>query len=540
MRRRAVAAAAGMLRLMCRRRAWAFREALETPAMAQRRLLARLIRPAARTEYGQSLGLRPDDGLRAFRAKVPIVTYDDLAEWVQRQKAGKDRVMVAEGVRCFEKTSGSTGAAKYIPYTAGLLGSFQSLFRIWAYDLLTQVLRPQTGKLFASVSPAFRDESTTAAGVPVGLKDDSDYLNGALRWLLRAFLVAPRGLFGLAEPDDFRDVLAATLVAEPGLEVISVWNPSFLLILLDHLTRHRGRLMAELQTGRLVRGDKTFSFAPFPPRRCALLEISAIPWHELWPRLQLISCWTSSAARVPAARLQALFPGCRVQGKGLIATEAPVTVPLVAASGGVPLVDEVFLEFEDAAGEIRLVQELPVDEEYRLIISQKGGLLRYRLGDRVRVVGRFHNTPCLEFLGRDRDVSDLVGEKLHEAFVEAALNEVLPEAQCRLLVPVQANDLAWHYVLLTEQEPPSLAEHLDGRLRHAFHYRNARLLGQLGPLRVVAAPDMRSRIHGFFAAKGLAWGNIKDCFLFNDPTQGTQLVAAVTDPPPHTRPACTG
>ena len=42
-------------------------------------------------------------------------------------------------------------------------------------------------------------------------------------------------------------------------------------------------------------------------------------------------------------------------------------------------------------------------------------------GDRVRCVGHLKRTPCLEFVGRDDDVNDLCGEKLHSAFVSAEL-----------------------------------------------------------------------------------------------------------------------
>ncbi|MDJ0694669.1 GH3 auxin-responsive promoter family protein [Mastigocoleus sp. MO_188.B34] len=38
------------------------------------------------------------------------------------------------------------------------------------------------------------------------------------------------------------------------------------------------------------------------------------------------------------------------------------------------------------------------------------GLLE--IGDRVRVTHFYQSTPCLEFLGRTQEISDLVGEKL--------------------------------------------------------------------------------------------------------------------------------
>lgn len=510
--------AAALLRLLCRRRAVAFRQALQNPRQAQRRLLAGLIRDAAATAYGRSLRLDPAGDVTAFQSKVPIVDYEILAPWIERQKAGEAAVLTRQPIRRFEQTSGSTGAVKTIPYTAALLGSFDSLFRIWACDLLDHRLRPRTGRLFASVSP--------------GLADDAAYLSGGLRRLLRPFLAAPPELGHLTDPADFRDALAVTLAAEAGLEVISVWSPTFLLVLFDHLAVHRERLLPALRAGRLQRAGRSFDFRSLSRDRAALLETDPIPWGRLWPGLQLVSCWTAAAARRPAARLQALLPGVPMQGKGLIATEAPVTVPLIGAPGDAPLLDEVFLELESEDGEVHLLHELVSGASYRLILSQKGGLLRYRLGDRVQVTGYVSQTPCLVFLGREKNVCDLAGEKLNEDFVAATLDACLPAAGLRLLVPVA--DTRAGYVLLTD-DAAAVAERIDARLQHAFRYRQARRLGQLGPLQVVITADMATRVHDFFMAEGLRWGDVKDRALLTDADQGVRLLSAVADR--HTRPA---
>lgn len=527
-RPRLVGIAAWTLRQSCRSRARAFRRALAEPNVAQQRLLQALIREAAGTEYGRSLGLSANDDMAAFRAKLPVVSYQDLLPWVEREKSGQYGSLTVGSMRCFEKTSGSAGAAKYIPYTRGLLGSFQSVFRIWAYDLLTHVVRPRSGKFFASVSPNFRDERATASGTPIGLEDDADYLPATLRRLIRPFLVAPAGLKRLTDPDDFRDVLAASLITESKLEIISVWNPSLLLILLDHFADHRDRLLPALRSGRMARGGRIFRFSPLAFERQRLLEQEPISWGQVWPQLQLISCWTSAAARRPAARLHALFPDVFLQGKGLLATEAPISVPLVRAPDCVPLIDEVFLEFDDDSGRIRLLHEIEAGESYRLILSQKGGLLRYRLGDRVRVTGRFHSTPCLEFLGREDGVCDMVGEKLNEAFVRQVLEALVPDWACSMLVPVQSDDICRYFLLTDRADDPLLAERLDARLQQAFHYRNARLLGQLGAVRVIAAKDMPARIHDFFIEDGMRWGDIKDRFLVTDITQAERLINSIS------------
>ena len=68
----------------------------------------------------------------------------------------------------------------------------------------------------------------------------------------------------------------------------------------------------------------------------------------LWPHLQVISCWTDANAAAPAAHVARLFPHARIQGKGLIATEGFISLPLAGHEGAALSVRSHFLEFAPA------------------------------------------------------------------------------------------------------------------------------------------------------------------------------------------------
>jgi len=110
-------------------------------------------------------------------------------------------------------------------------------------------------------------------------------------------------------------------------------------------------------------------------------------------------------------------------GKGLLATEGVVSIPLMGYAAPVLCVNSAFFEFVDDAGCIRLAADLEHDACYEVILTTANGLYRYRLGDRVRVIGSAGRTPLLSFLGRAGVVSDLCGEKLAEAFVAGCLRD---------------------------------------------------------------------------------------------------------------------
>jgi hypothetical protein len=384
------------------------------------------------------------------------------------------------------------------------------MFLLWMADLLNHGPQFRTGKIFMSISPAFRENTSTSQGIRIGLEDDAEYLDGWMQPMLRHFLVAPPALTRLQDPQNFKRALSVFLLSESKLETISIWNPSFLEVILDFIASNRAIMLEDLQRGRVDCEGIRFVFRRASAARLALFSEASLDWQRIWPELKLLSCWTGAHAAVAAQRLAVKFPGVPMQGKGLLATEAPMTMPYTPATGFVPLPSEVFYEFLDADGRVFRLHELEAGQAYEIVLSQKGGLSRYRIGDRVRVTHFYLNSPCLEFIGRADAVCDLVGEKLNEAFVRECLQPVLPADAFFTLVPAVDRR---HYRLLIDRDVALTETELDRRLCHAFHYRNARMLGQLGPVEVQIVANLRDVYFAAFLQRGLRLGDIKHSCL---------------------------
>ena len=502
---------------------------MQDPQRAQQALLKQLTGCLAQTEYGRALRIKADDPYATFAAKAPLVSYDDIRDWIARQMRDEGRVIAAEPVLFYEKTSGGSAPAKYIPYTRSLKRSFNRMFAAWLYDLLAHGPRLDTGKTFISISPAFGDQHATARGVRIGLDSDAEYLSKWMQRCLQRFLVVPALIKRLVNPAEFKRVLAALLLAEAHLEVISIWNPSLLEVMLDYIEANREALIADLNRGLIAIGSLEFRFARPSPARVNHLQQQPIDWLRVWPRLKLISCWTNAHAGQSAQRIGRRFPGVYLQGKGLLATEAPMTMPLIEAHGFVALPGEVFYEFIDGRGNLSRLHELEAGREYEIVVSQQGGLARYRVGDRVRVTHFYRSTPCLEFIGRSDAVCDLVGEKLNESFVQECLSKLsLQPSRFQTLLPVIPEQGLSHYVLVIDEcsgDAAGLAAQLDAALRAAFHYRNARLLGQLGDARVRVAANARDLYFDYFTGQGMKWGDIKQQALIKNIEDAVKLMA---------------
>lgn len=465
-----------------------FHRALNNPAHAQQIWLREHLRRNATCGFAKKHQLASMRSYEEFARCVPLMDYKSLEPWIERIRRGEKHVLVCEPVTHLLPTSGSTGARKLIPFTAGLQHDFNRAIGPWICDLARTHPSILGGPAYWSISPAMQPVETGTSQVPVGFADDASYLGGVKGWLVRAALIAPADFALDSDIEPFRFETLRCLLRERELRLISIWHPSFLTLLLDVLPDYWERLLAELPNARQLRHAD--------PRQP----------ETLWPHLRVISCWGNAHAEFALADLRRRFPTTTIQPKGLLATEAIVTIPF---SGQHPLaVRSHFFEFIDETGRIRLSHELHKAETYELVVTTSGGLWRYRLGDLVRVEGFVNTTPALRFLGRAGNVSDLCGEKLSEAFVADAIHHVAAALKTKLrfalLAPEQTAN-AWHYNLYLESngDPSAWEKPMEAQLRLNPHYDYCRQLGQLEALRIC---PIESGAHEMFLRHEISHG----------------------------------
>ena len=482
-----------------------FVRTLDDPAPAQRALLAGYLRSGADTLYGRRHGFAGIDSYEAFRERVPVVGWDDLAPWIERVRRGEPRVLTAEPVVRLVPTSGSTAARKLVPYTRTLLAEMQRPLGAWIVDLARRHPRAFTGRAYWSISPALPASQEDSA-VPVGFDDDAAYLGRLGRRLAAATLAVPPTVRHVHEPDAFSRQTLLHLLAARDLTLVSVWHPSFFTLLLDALPGLWDGLLADVERRDRRRARELAGADPEEP-------------STVWSRLALVSAWGDGPAALPHHQLARRLPGIALQRKGLLATEAFITVPVAGAR---PVaVTSHFFELVDEDGIPRQLHQAEPGGEYQVLATTGGGLTRYRLGDRVRVDGFVGRTPSLTFLGRADRVSDRVGEKLSEGFVAGVVDRVLadgPATLFALLAPEEEPGRPPAYVLFVERAGPAscvrgLAGALEAGLSANPGYRWARALGQLGPARVVAVVDGHAAYLEHHRRAGLRLGDVKPAVL---------------------------
>jgi hypothetical protein len=400
--------------------------------------------------------------VKAFRERVTICAYEDLAPYMRRIEAGDSSVLFAGHPVAYELTGGSSGGSKLIPYSREGLRDFQRCVLPW---LAHTVRRHRiSGRAYFSISPVAREPRSIGA-MPVGLSDAAYLGDGAGEVIARRSAV-PLEVANLRDVSVWRERTLEYLVAAKDLELISVWSPTFLLRLFEGISDTRA----------------------------------------IWPGLKVISCWASGPAQRYVCDLERLFPQAVIEPKGLVSTEAVVTVPDEQCRPS--LVHAGFFEFLDH-GRALLDTELKPGGEYEMVVTTASGLYRYATGDRVRYEGRNRaGRPVLEFVGRDSLTSDLVGEKLTESFVGKCLEAITGFA---MLVPdVQRPG----YVLIGEQLiDAGKLEAVDNLLRANPQYAYARRLGQLAPLRSFVHPQPFAVVERLMQRRGVRLADVKPAAL---------------------------
>ena len=511
-----------------------FRRQLHDPAGTQDRRLQELLQRHATSDFGRQHGFAGIRNAAEFAARVPLHTYEDLEPWIERIRQGEPTVLTADRVTHLVPTSGSSRACKLIPFTASLQREFDTAIGAWIVDLYGRHPGALGGPSYWSISPALQDWSATPSRVPIGFEDDTRYLGGLRSRLVAATLATPAALRLAGDMETFLLVTLVCLLRQRNLRLISVWHPSFLLLLLDALPRHWADVLEILHTGRwpvrLVLPPALHAalhLKPEPTRARALEHNGPGEPHRFWPQLAVISCWTDAHAALGAAAVGRLFPGVVLQSKGLLATEAFVSLPFANAH---PLaIGSHYFEFIARDGSLRAAAELQLHETYEVVVSTGGGLWRYRPGDRVQVDAFVARTPSLRFVGRAGVVSDLFGEKLSEEFVTAVLHELrdvrAEPARFAMLAP-DTDGRSGGYTLYWEGGEAPVPVALEQKLLANPHYAWCRQLGQLRAARVqTVAPGTANTYLQNRARNGAKLGDIKLPALASKPPP--EFVAAM-------------
>ncbi|KAM0882956.1 hypothetical protein ACQ4PT_031944 [Festuca glaucescens] len=420
----------------------------------QERVLAEILAQNAETEYLARCGLDGATDRDAFRAKVPVVTYEDLQPDIQRIANGdRSAILSAHPISEFLTSSGtSAGERKLMPTIKEELNRRQLLYSLLmpVMNLYVPGLDKGKGLYFLFV----KSETTTPGGLTARPVLTSYYKSDQFK--NRPY--DPYHVYTSPTPailcaDAFQSMyvqMACGLCQRHDVLRVGAVFASGLLRAIRFLQLHWEQLAADIEAGSLtprvtdpaireavagiLRPDA--ELASFVRAECSRGDWGGII-TRVWPNTRYLDVIVTGAMQQYIPTLEYYSGGLPMACTMYASSECyfglnlrPMCHPSEVSYTIMPNMGYFeFLPIDEASGDVasgdaaHLVDLARVEagREYELVITTYAGLNRYRVGDILRVTG-FHNAaPQFRFVRRKNVLLSIESDKTDEAELQRAV-----------------------------------------------------------------------------------------------------------------------
>lgn len=436
------------------------------PVATQRTLLRNLLARAADTEWGRHYGFgeiaEAPDVIGAYQERVPLHTYDDIADDVRRIREGAPDVMWSGTVTNFAVSSGTVSDGKIIPITEETIEHNRSFSVGTGLHYLKETL---DGRFFLG----------NHLTLPGRVEEDPEY-PGTLAGEIS-------GILAENAPDFFSTLFQAV---PNEVAFIPNWEEK-LRAIAERTVDQDIRLLVMAPTWALTLFDELISV--YNERHGA----TATTVGEVWPNLQLLI-----AGGVPLRSY-----------RNLLEERIGMDIDFLETYGA----SEGFFSFQDDLDDPSMLLHLdngvfyefvPLDQEgledprrytvadvepgtrYALYVTSCSGLWSYQVGDVVRFTQTFPHK--LTVAGRTSEMIDEYGEALYGDEARAALRGACEATGAHVVDyhiaprPMDGDERPGHEWLIEFEARPNdldafvrrIDEHLQSMNRHYKIRREAK------------------------------------------------------------------
>ena len=410
----------------------------------QQEVLQRLLSRAKDTEYGRLHGFDSITDYEQFTQRVPVNTYEELKESIDRMRHGERDVLWPGRTKWYAKSSGTTNdKSKFIPVTSEGL---QRIHYAGAFDSVALYLRnnPQS-RLFDGRAMILGGSHAPNYNLPGSLVGDlSAILIENMNPLANLVRVPKKSTALLSDFEVKRDRIAREAMTKNVTNLSGV--PSWMLSVLSRVMELSGKThLEEVWPNLEVFFHGGVAFTPYRQQYERLITS---------PRMHYMETYNAS---------EGFF--------GLQSDPTDKSMLLM-------LDYDVFYEFEDLSGKTGEGTIVPIwgvepGKNYAMLITTSCGLWRYKIGDTVR----FTSTNPYKFVisGRTKSFINAFGEELIVDNAEQGLAYACQQTGAEVLeytaAPVFMDERAkcrHQWLIEFSKQPNDLAQFadlLDSRLQ---------------------------------------------------------------------------
>ncbi|XP_006646355.2 probable indole-3-acetic acid-amido synthetase GH3.2 [Oryza brachyantha] len=495
----------------------------------QEQVLAEILARNNGAEYLRRHGMEGRTDREAFKARVPVVTYEDLRPEIERIANGdRSNIISSHPITEFLTSSGtSAGERKLMPTIEDELNRRQMLYSLLmpVMNLYVPGLDKGKGLYFLFI----KSESKTPGGLPARPVLTSYYKSDHFKHRpFDPYNVYTSPTAAILCTDAFQSMYAQMLcglVARAEVLRVGAVFASGLLRAIRFLQLHWRELAHDIRAGAmsgrvtepsirdavaevLVRPDA--ELAAFVEAECGKDRWEGII-TRMWPNTKYLDVIVTGAMAQYIPTLKFYSGGLPMACTMYASSECyfglnlrPMCDPSEVSYTIMPNMGyfELMPHDPDAAAAPRLVDlaDAEVGKEYELVITTYAGLCRYRVGDILQVTG-FHNAaPQFRFVRRKNVLLSIDSDKTDEAELQAAV-----ERASALLAPrgasiveytsqADATTIPGHYVVYWELmvreggawPDPAAFERCCLEMEEALNavYRQGRNGDAIGPLEI--------------------------------------------------------
>lgn len=413
-----------------------------SPEVTQLRVLQDILKSAENSEFGRKMDFSELKTVNAFRKKVPISDYSQVAAEIDRLKAGAANIFFNGPAASFIATSGSTGVPKLLPESKNgelVKGLVSQIRAILLLMLAPEVMAPGK-KVLAIANPA--EYGKTEGGIPIGSASGQAAKDMPVE-MLKKMVLPPEMMMAKELSNEATDYLTIRYaLEEKNLVGVVCSNIAHFNILLKKMNASAADLLEDISNGQIsskisldegLREKLVSKLSPNPERAAELKTIltdkKILDVAGIWPEFSVVSCWMSaSAAKIVADIKKNLPVTVKFLEWGYGASEGKFNIPDKAQDpAGLLALFGYFFEFlpvGTADNETVLAHELKKGGYYQLIITSYSGLYRYNMKDIVYVADMNNQIPRVVFVCKDSERLDIENLKLMIYEIEGSIQAV--------------------------------------------------------------------------------------------------------------------
>jgi hypothetical protein len=402
-------------------------------------LLLDILSKNASSEIGEKFKFRNILSEEDFKMKVPLTEYSYYDNYIERMANGEKNILITGKVEYFGHTSGTTGKQKLIPVTkrTKMKGAkyMALLITRFSYNNLKEDWNYGKGLMIADIVMS----TYTKGGIPI-CSATSGGING-IKTLLPYLYTSPYEVMEIKEKEVALYLHVLFGLKEKKLLYISGVFISNILDLLRVMEKNSDKLVKDIRQGRIsktlnineeTRKELNKYLTPNASRADELENEFKKGFKgickRVWPNLQYIASVTGANFTIYDEAVKYYLGPVQIYSPCYAASEGIMGInPYVKDIRYVIIPDTVFYEFipseELSENNPKTIssEQLEIGKSYEIVITTYTGLYRYRIGDVVKVVGFYNNSPEIEFLYRRNQVLNMVSEKTTEEHLTDAI-----------------------------------------------------------------------------------------------------------------------